>query len=100
MNRFGRVVQCGMISAYNAKGAVAGPVQYSAILMKRLRVQGFIILDYIPRFAEAYRALTELHTRGKLKWKLHEVAGLENADQTLRLLYNGGNHGKLMVKVH
>ncbi len=100
MNRFGRVVECGLISAYNAKGAVPGPTQYSAILMKRLRVQGFIIFDYIPRFAEAYRALTALHAQGKLKWRLHEVEGLENADKTVRLLYDGGNCGKLLIKMH
>jgi NADPH-dependent curcumin reductase len=90
---------CGLISMYNAKGPVAGPSHYSAILMKRLKVQGFIALDYIPRFAEAYRALTELHAHGKLKWRFHEVEGLENADKAVRLLYQGGNHGKLLIKV-
>jgi NADPH-dependent curcumin reductase CurA len=99
MNRFDRVVQCGLISAYNAKDGVPGPSQYSAILMKRLRVQGFIILDYISRFAEAYRAVTELHAQGKLKWRLHEVEGLENADKTVRLLYDGGNVGTLLIKL-
>lgn len=99
MNLFGRVVVCGMISAYNSKAPVPGPRNYSAILMKRLKVQGFIILDYFTRYPEAYRALTQLHAAGKLKWRFHEVEGLENADKAVRLLYDGGNRGKLLVKV-
>ncbi len=99
MNRFGRVVVCGLIASYNATGPVAGPARYAAILMKRLRVQGFIIFDYIPRYAEAIRALTTLYHNGQLKWRLHEVDGLENADQAVRLLYQGRNQGKLLVKV-
>ena len=99
MNLFGRVIVCGLISGYNADGRVPGPKNYGNILMKRLKVQGFIVLDYIPRYAEAYRALTQLHSQGKLKWNLHEVEGLENAVQAVRMLYTGGNNGKLMVKV-
>lgn len=49
--------------------------------------------------AEAFRALTTLYHNGQLKWRLHEVEGLENADQAVRLLYQGRNHGKLLVKV-
>ncbi|MBX9715720.1 MAG: zinc-binding dehydrogenase, partial [Burkholderiaceae bacterium] len=99
MNLFGRVIVCGLISGYNADGRVPGPKNYGNILMKRLKVQGFIVLDYIPRYAEAYRALTQWHSQGKLKWNLHEVEGLENAVQAVRMLYTGGNNGKLMVKV-
>jgi NADPH-dependent curcumin reductase CurA len=99
MNLFGRVVACGLISMYNATGPVPGPSHYSAILMKRLKIQGFIVLDYFSRFPEAYRALTDLHAHGKLKWRFHEVEGLEKADKTVRLLYQGGNRGKLLIKV-
>ena len=99
MNLFGRVIVCGLISAYNSKVPVSGPRNYSVILMKRLRVQGLIVLDYIPRYPEAYRALTQLHAAGKLKWRFHQIEGLENADRAVRLLYDGGNHGKLLVKV-
>ncbi|MDI3258673.1 MAG: NADP-dependent oxidoreductase [Sinobacteraceae bacterium] len=99
MNLFGRVVECGLISTYNAKAPVPGPANYPAILMKRLKVQGMIVLDYAPRYAEAYRALATLRAQGKLKWRLHEVNGLETALDSVRLLYRGGNHGKLLVKV-
>jgi len=99
MNRFGRIVQCGMISLYNVEGPWGGPRRYSNILMKRLKIQGFIVLDFLPRYAEAYAALTDLYTRGQLKWRFHEVERLEQADKAVRLLYDGGNTGKLLVKV-
>jgi NADPH-dependent curcumin reductase CurA len=99
MNLFGRIVECGLISMYNATAALPGPSNYPRILMKRLKVQGFIASDSIARFPEAYRALTHLYAAGKLKWRLHEVRGLENAANAVKLLYDGGNNGKLLVKV-
>jgi NADPH-dependent curcumin reductase CurA len=99
MNLFGRIIECGLISMYNATGTVHGPDNYARILMKRLKIQGFIVIDYLARYPEAFRALAALHAQGKLKWALHEVAGLENAAKAVKLLYDGGNTGKLLVKV-
>lgn len=99
MNLFGRIVECGLISMYNATGALPGPRNYPRILMKRLKVQGFIASDSMAQFPESYRALTYLHAAGKLKWRLHEVQGLESAASAVKLLYDGGNNGKLLVKV-
>jgi NADPH-dependent curcumin reductase CurA len=99
MNLFGRVIECGLISMYNATEAVPGPTNYTRILMKRLKVQGFIVIDYLARYPEAFRALAGIHAQGKLKWALHEVEGLENAVDAVKLLYTGGNTGKLLVKI-
>lgn len=99
MNLFGRIIQCGMISSYNNEGSYDVPQNYPMILMNRLRVQGFIVTDYAARYPEAFRALTKLYVEGCLKWRQHEIDGLEQADQAVRLLYTGGNTGKLMVKV-
>lgn len=99
MNLFGRIIQCGMISSYNNEGGYDVPTNYPLILMHRLRVQGFIVTDYAARFPEAFRALAKLHLEGRMKWRQHEVEGLQQADKAVRLLYTGGNTGKLMVKV-
>ena len=99
MNLFGRISVCGLISSYNATEPQPGPYNYHVILMQRLKVQGFIILDYFHRYPEAFRALTELRLSGKLKWRLQEVNGLEEAEKTVRLLYAGGNTGKLLIKI-
>jgi len=99
MNLNGRIVECGLIAHYNDTAPAPGPGNYPRILMKRLRVQGFIITDFMARLPEAFRALTTLHAAGRLKWRLHEVQGLENAVDAVKLLYSGGNRGKLLVKV-
>lgn len=99
MNNFGRMPLCGMISTYNTEGAVPGPKDFSRILMRRLLVRGFIVTDYFPRMAEAMAALTPLVRDGRLQWKTHVVQGLENAADSLNLLFSGGNDGKLLVQV-
>ena len=99
MNLFGRISQCGMIATYNRDGHDAAPSQYPRILMKRLKVQGFIASDYMPRYPEAIRALAELHRRGQLQWRNHVIDGLENAVEALRMLFSGANRGKLLVRV-
>jgi NADPH-dependent curcumin reductase CurA len=99
MNFKGRVPTCGLISQYNATGAVPGPKNYDMILMQRLKVQGFIVLDYADRYPEAIGALAGWMAEGRLKVRQDVVDGLENALQTLKKLYTGANTGKLMIRV-
>ena len=98
-NLYGRIIECGLISTYNADCKVAGPSNYARIVMKRLKVQGFIVLDYAARYPEAYRAFTQLHAQGRMKWRCHELIGLEAAAEAVCLLYRGQNNGKLLIKV-
>jgi len=99
MNLKGRISTCGLISQYNATEAVPGPKNYQMILMQRLKVQGFIILDYADRYPEAIAAISKWMAEGKIKVRLDVVDGLENALETLKKLYTGDNKGKLMIRV-
>lgn len=99
MNNGGRMSLCGMISTYNDKTPRGGPAAWPAILMHRLKVQGFIITDYAPRFGEAIAALAGWWMGGQIKTKVDLRHGLENAIITLRDLYSGGNFGKLLLEV-
>ncbi len=99
MNLSGRIVTCGLITQYNATTVVPGPVNYSKILMQRLRVHGFFARDYPERYPEAIAALGAWLQQGKLKFRLDLHEGLENAVATLRMLYTGENMGKLMLHV-
>ncbi|MGH8598210.1 MAG: NADP-dependent oxidoreductase [Gammaproteobacteria bacterium] len=99
MNLMGRIPTCGLISQYNATATIPGPSNYPMILMQRLKVQGFIVLDYAARYPEAIAALGQWLQQGKLKFRLDVYDGLENAVTTLRKLYTGENTGKLMIKV-
>ncbi len=99
MNLFGRIPTCGLISQYNATEEVPGPTNYPMLLMQRVKIQGFIVLDYASRYPEATAALAQWMAEGKLKVRLDVVDGLENALQTLKKLYTGANTGKLMIRV-
>jgi NADPH-dependent curcumin reductase CurA len=65
----------------------------------RARMEGFIILDYAPRWAEGVAALSKLIAEGKLKTLEDVQHGFENCPATLRRLFEGKNLGKLVVRV-
>jgi len=97
MNLFGRVVLCGLISGYT-KGD-PGLESFGTVLVKRLRVQGFIVIDFASRFMEAATQLGQWKMFGKLKDRETVVEGLEKAPDAINMLFTGGNIGKLIVKV-
>lgn len=99
INLRARIPLCGLISSYNATERTPGPYNYANILMKRARVEGFIILDYAPRFGEAVAKLGQWLAEGRLRYRLDVVEGLEHAPAALRGLLTGSNIGKRVVKV-
>jgi NADPH-dependent curcumin reductase CurA len=99
LNTNARVVLCGLISQYNATESPPGPTNFPRLLMQRVRLQGFIVLDYLERFPEATARLVQLAAEGKVKHRDTVVEGLEKAPEAINMLFEGGNVGKLMVKV-
>jgi NADPH-dependent curcumin reductase len=97
MNLFGRVVLCGLISGYTKEDT--GLASLGLILVKRLKVQGFIVLDFASRFMEAATQLGKWKMFGKLKDRETIVEGLEKAPDAINMLFTGANIGKLLVKV-
>lgn len=89
INLHARIPLCGLISTYNATEPVPGPYNYSMILMKRVRVQGNIILDYIPRWSEAISDFGQWLKQGKTKYALEVIEGLENAPKAILKLFDG-----------
>jgi NADPH-dependent curcumin reductase CurA len=99
MNTFARMSLCGMISTYNLEGPIKGPSDFGRILMRRLTIKGFIIIDYLPRAAEAFAELGPLVASDQLKWKVHVEDGLENAVEAVGRLFTGDHDGKLLIRV-
>jgi NADPH-dependent curcumin reductase CurA len=100
MNNFSRMSLCGLISTYNNdQGPVEGPRDFARMLMHRIMIKGFIIIDYLPRAAEAFAELGPLVATGQLKWKAHVEDGLENAFDALGRLFTGDHDGKLLIRV-
>ncbi len=94
-----RIVLCGAISQYNEMDRSRGLTNTSMLIMRRGRMEGFIVLDFASRFAEAQMELASMVMNGTLVHQEHLVHGLENAPDALNLLFTGGNHGKTLVVV-
>jgi NADPH-dependent curcumin reductase CurA len=95
----GRVVICGAISGYNAKVPPPGPRNYLSLLVRRGRMEGFLVLDFFDRATEAVAALSEWVREGKLQHEEDIQEGLENAPATLVRLFEGKNRGKQLLKI-
>ncbi len=102
MNNFGRIAVCGMISWYSGQGiqdALAFPKFWRTVLVKRLRVTGFIIFDHQGSFPEFQKEVAPLVERGEIKYKEDIRKGLESAPESFLQLLNGGNFGKMLVQL-
>ncbi len=100
MNLFGRVACCGNVSQYNTGAPAAGPAGVPGFLVtKRIRMEGFVVMDFYNRREQAEAALAEWVADGKLKAPVEVVEGFENMPSALAGMFAGKNKGKLMVRV-
>ena len=95
----GRVVLCGAIATYNDAELRPGPKHYLNLLLKRGRMEGFLVLDYLPRAAEAVMQLWQWVQAGELKDRVDVMHGLENAPRALIRLFTGENLGKQLLRI-
>jgi NADPH-dependent curcumin reductase CurA len=91
MARFGRVVICGLISAYNEEsGASAQLDHFENVLMDRLKISGFIVGDHQEHFPNFIQTLSEWVKNGSLALPAFEQeVGIENAIKALNRLLKG-----------
>jgi NADPH-dependent curcumin reductase CurA len=93
-----RFAICGMIENYNVTTPPAFRYMMR-IIAARIRLKGFIILDYLPRMAEFHGAMGALIASGAVKSRETVVEGLENAPDAFLGLFKGENTGKMLVKL-
>jgi NADPH-dependent curcumin reductase CurA len=99
LNVFGRVSCCGMVSEYDGMPPVGPANVPSAINVKRLRIQGYSVTDYIDDWPQAECRMGEWLRSGELKAIEDTIAGLENAPRALVGLLAGENVGKRTIRV-
>jgi len=98
MNTHGRVVVCGLISQYNKPEPWRGPTNYGLVLMRCLRIQGFLISNYFGSFAEGTQALGTWLSEGRIKYEVDIVDSLRQAPSIFARLFDGSNRGKLLIR--
>ena len=100
MNLRGRIVCCGNVSQYDVDKPAPGPMGVPGlVVVKRLRLEGFIVTDFYDRRAEAETRLARWIADGRIKAELDIFDGLERAPEALIGLFEGNNRGKRAVRV-
>ncbi|AEV36486.1 oxidoreductase, zinc-binding dehydrogenase family protein [Pseudovibrio sp. FO-BEG1] len=104
LNPHARIPLCGLISQYNATSLPDGPdrigMLMGTLLVKKIRMQGFIIFDSFPNLYPKFAAdMQQWIAQGKVKYREQMVDGLENAPDAFMGLLEGKNFGKVVVKV-
>ncbi|MGW7364544.1 NADP-dependent oxidoreductase [Streptomyces sp. NPDC054841] len=95
-----RVVICGAISQYNNATPVQGPSNYLSLLVRRARMEGFVVFDYAKRFTQATQDIAGWIGDGRIKVKEHVVKGtVDDFPETLQMLFRGENVGKLVLEL-
>jgi len=100
MKNHGRIACCGAVSQYDGAPSPHGPRGIPGlIVVKRLIMQGFIVMDFMDRREQAIADLLSWVSSGRLKVQEDIIDGLENTPRALIGLLAGENRGKRMVKV-
>jgi NADPH-dependent curcumin reductase CurA len=100
MKTYGRIACCGAVSQYDGAPSAHGPRGIPGlIVVKRLIMQGFIVMDFMDRREQALADLQSWVASGQLKVQEDVIDGLENTPKALIGLLAGDNRGKRMVRV-
>jgi NADPH-dependent curcumin reductase CurA len=101
LNVRARVPLCGLISTYNDDAAAVspGPGNFGNLLIQRVHLEGFIVLDHLDRAPQVIAQLAEWMAQGKLTATETVVEGFEQLPVAINMLFDGQNTGKLVVKL-
>jgi NADPH-dependent curcumin reductase CurA len=95
--RGARVVICGAISQYNETQG-QGPANYMMLVVARASMTGMLVFDYRDRYPQAMAELAGWLRDGKIVSREHVVhGGVGDFPQTLLMLFDGVNTGKLVL---
>lgn len=98
-NKFARFALCGMISVYNATTPSVAPRNLMQAVIKNIRMQGFIVMNY-PHLEEQFlRDVTEWYKAGQINLAETVYDGIDHALDALFGLFSGENLGRMLVKL-
>jgi len=97
LNDFARLAICGLIASYEGAPTILPDMRI--FLVRRIKIEGFIVADHLPLWPLALRELAAHVASGRLRYRETVRQGLESAPQALVDLLQGGNFGKMLVKL-
>jgi leukotriene B4 12-hydroxydehydrogenase/15-oxo-prostaglandin 13-reductase len=99
MNLYGRVSICGQISMYNLEKPEPGPRMLPTVLVKQLKIEGFIVVRWHSRWAEGIAHMARWVREGEIHYREQVVEGFENTPKAFIEMLQGANTGKMLVKL-
>jgi NADPH-dependent curcumin reductase CurA len=97
VNHDARIVLCGLISEYNSQTGPVGARNIWQLIVKRGTMRGFLIADYVDRFAEGGAQMAGWVSEGRLRFDEHIEHGIENALPAFLRLFTGSHEGKMIL---
>lgn len=95
----GRIVLCGQIAGYNDDQPQPGPKNLMHLVTRRVRMEGFIMIDFVDRIDEAMNDLVAWVMDGKIAYREDIQEGFDNIPATFLRLFSGQNIGKQLLKL-
>lgn len=99
LNEGARIAVCGMIDSYNAEKPAPGPSNLSQMVVRKARMQGFIVADHWEHYPEFLKEVGPQVAAGDIDYKETIKEGLEQTPDAFLELFEGGNTGKMLVKL-
>lgn len=103
LNLGARMPVCGIISWYSLDGLPRGPdhlpLLMHQVLIRRVKIQGFLVTDHAHRQADFLRDMSGWLREGRIRYREDMVQGIEQAPPAFLRLLKGGNFGKQVVQV-
>ncbi|GCE26473.1 NADP-dependent oxidoreductase [Dictyobacter alpinus] len=98
LNAHARIPLCGFVSQYNETTPHAVR-NFGALLINRVKLQGFIVGEHAELFPQAIKELSELVASGKIKYRETVAEGIESSPKAFIGMLKGENFGKQLVKL-
>lgn len=100
MRPLGRIPVCGMISAYNNKGARSeGVTTLSNMIYNRVTMKGFVVYEFNHLREQFLSDMRGWMREGRMKYQETIMDGIDNAPAALIGLLHGQNTGKMLVRL-
>ncbi|WP_136246925.1 NADP-dependent oxidoreductase [Halomonas borealis] len=94
-----RIAVCGLIAGYNDTTPTPGPANLAMLLIRRARMQGFIVFDHWEHYPSFLEEVGPQVADGALDYEETVEEGLERTPDAFLKLFEGANRGKMLVRL-
>lgn len=99
LNEGARIALCGMIESYNAESPTPGPTNLSQLVVRKAKMQGFIVADHWAHYRYFLNEVAPQVMEGNISYQETISEGLESTPEAFLSLFEGSNTGKVLVKL-